>query len=134
MFNMTINGIAMQFKDAQEAASFVKAMGKGNPAPTGTGATAPKQTTSKPVKLYSTEVKDYEPKKDKDGHYIWQSYKAQRSHFCYAAATAGNCNSNPYGSAWAEAGNTVDYSAEGAYHKAKAEFEATFKYTKKADR
>lgn len=94
----------------------------------GTGAKAP--TTEK---QYSVDIKDYEPKKQ-DSNYNWVSYKARRSAYCYAVATGGACNKNPYGSAWAEAGNKVDYSPDGAYYKAKAEFEATYKYIAKVNR
>ena len=90
--------------------------------------------TGSGAKKYSTDLKDYEPKKDKDGHYNWTSYNSKRTAYCYAVVTDGNCNSNPYDTAWAKAGNKVDYSPEGAYKKAKAEFEATYKRIKKADR
>jgi hypothetical protein len=87
----------------------------------------------KAEKLFSTDIKDYEPKAQ-DGNYAWASYKAQRSHYCYAVATDGHCDKNPHGSKWAAEGNTVDYSPNGKYYKAKAEFEATYKYITKANR
>ena len=82
-------------------------------------------------KLYSVELKDYEPKKDKDGNYTWKSYNANRTKFCYAVATDGNCNKNPYGTAWE---GKVDYSKDGKYYTAKAKFEAQFKYVTLANR
>lgn len=139
MFKITINGNHMEFTNAQEAANFVKAMGSGK-ATKPTGAKAPKTTqpkaeakTNVKPKAYSTDIKDYEPKAQ-GGNYNWASYKAQRSHYCYAVATDGNCNSNPYGSKWAADGNVVDYSPNGKYYKAKAEFEATYKYITIANR
>ena len=132
MFKITINGNHMEFTNAQEAADFVKAMGSGK-ATKPTGAKAPKTPQPKAEKLFSTDIKDYEPKAQ-DGNYAWASYKAQRSHYCYAVATDGNCVANPYGSKWAADGNAVDYSPNGKYYKAKAEFEATYKYITKANR
>lgn len=139
MFKITINGNHMEFTNAQEAAAFVKAMGNTKaPKPTGKAAPQPKaeKTTKvqpKAEKLFSTDIKDYEPKAQ-DGNYAWASYKAQRSHYCYAVATDGHCDKNPHGSKWAAEGNAVDYSPEGKYYKAKAEFEATYKYITKANR
>ena len=52
-----------------------------------------KPTTSKgnakTAKAVSTDIKDYEPKKDSNGNYIWNSYKAKRKDYCYAVATKG---------------------------------------------
>lgn len=140
MFKMVINGAHMEFANAQEAAAFVKAMGSSKATkPTGKAAPQPKAEkvvkakAPKEPKLFSTDIKDYEPKAQ-DDNYAWASYKAQRSHYCYAVATDGHCNSNPYGSDWANNGGTVDYSPDGKYYKAKAEFEATYKYITKANR
>ena len=94
MFKMTINGNHMEFANAQEAAAFVKAMGSSKAAkPTGAKAPQPKAEAKakapKEPKLFSTDIKDYEPKAQ-DGNYAWASYKAQRSHYCYAVATDGH--------------------------------------------
>ena len=140
MFKLTINGNHLEFANAQEAAAFVKAMGSSKATkPTGKAAPQPKaekKTTKaqpKAEKLFSTNIEDYEPKAQ-DGNYSWASYKAQRSKYCYAVATDGNCVANPYGSTWAANGGTVDYSPNGKYYTAKAEYEATYKYITKANR
>jgi hypothetical protein len=95
-------------------------------------------TTSKEVKgkgsatskKFSTDLKDYEPKKDANGNYIWQSYKNNRTKFCYAVATKGNSISSY------KDGEKVyeDFSDNSPYYKAKAQFEKKYKYIKKADR
>lgn len=142
MFKITIDGHHMEFTNAQECANFVKAMGSGK-ATKPCGAKAPKTTQPKAEKtpkvqpkaekLFSTDIKDYEPKAQ-DGNYSWASYKAQRSKYCYSVATDGHCVANPYGSEWASNGGVVDYSPNGKYYTAKAEFEATYKYITKANR
>lgn len=108
----------------------------GNTAKKPTGAKAPTKTKAQPkaeATKFSTDLKDYQPKAE-GGNYNWKSYKAQRTHYCYAVATDGHCDSNPHGSKWAEAGNVVDYSPNGKYYTAKAQFEATYKYITKANR
>ena len=82
------------------------------------------------AKLFSTELKDYEPKKDANGNYIWQSYKNQRSKYCYSVATKGKATSSY------KDGEKVydDFSENSPYYKAKAQFEKKYKYIKKADR
>ena len=79
---------------------------------------------------YSTDLKDYEPKKQ-DGNYNWTSYKAKCKAYCYAVATNGVANSykKDIGIDFEEGSNFKK-----AYDKAKADFKATFKYIKKADR
>lgn len=142
MFKITINGNHMEFTNAQECAEFVKAMGSSKATkPCGAKAPQPKAEKTKAVKtqpkaepkLFSTDIKDYEPKAQGD-NYSWASYKAQRSKYCYSVATDGHCNANPYGSKWAADGNVVDYSPNGKYYTAKAEFEATYKYITIANR
>ena len=79
---------------------------------------------------YSTSIKDYEPKKSADGHYIWVSYKAKRKDYCYAVATNGKalgCYEN--GKKVCDFEDITD-----AYNKAKAQFDKKFPYTKKSDR
>lgn len=141
MFKITIDGRHMEFTNAQECAEFVKAMGSSKATkPTGAKAPQPKAEKSKAktqpkaeAKLFSTDIKDYEPKAQ-DNNYSWASYKAQRSKYCYSVATDGHCVANPYGSEWAANGGVVDYSPNGKYYTAKAEFEATYKYITKANR
>ena len=84
---------------------------------------------------YSTSLKDYEPKKGEDGHYIWGRktdtvksghYLAMQKAYCYAVATKGKaltsdeCFKN---------GIEVDY--EVAYEKAKADFRKKYVYVAK---
>ena len=90
-------------------------------------------TKSASPKLFSTKVEDYEPKKDADGNYNWKSYKASRTRFCYAVATNGVLVKNPYGTDWGKT-NTVDYSKNSPYYKAKAQFEKKFKYVTLSNR
>ena len=92
-----------------------------------------KGATEKATTKFSTKVEDYEPKKDNDGNYNWASYKANRTKFCYAVVTNGVCNKNPYGTDWGKT-NTVDYSENSPYYKAKAKFEKKFKYITIANR
>ena len=82
------------------------------------------------AKLYSVELKDYEPKKSADGNYNWSSYKAKRTDYCYAVATKGEalgCYKNGK--------KVVDFKdIEADFNKAKEQFTKHFKYIKKADR
>ena len=85
---------------------------------------------AKTAKAVSTDIKDYEPKKDSNGNYIWASYKAKRKDYCYAVATKGealSCYKN--GKKVAEFADI-----EEDYNKAKAEFSKKYTYIKKADR
>ena len=93
------------------------------------------ETTKKQTTKYSTSLKDYEPKKDADGYYIWgrktdtvksKHYLAMQKAYCYAVATKGKaltsdeCYKN---------GIEVDF--DGAYNKAKADFKKKFVYVAK---
>ena len=90
-----------------------------------------KGSTEKAIKLLSTKVEDYEPKKDDNGNYIWQSYKKNRTRFCYAIATNGKA----YGCYDKDGNKVADFDdIKTDYEKAKAKFEKKFKYIKKADR
>ena len=96
----------------------------------------PKTTTKKAESTkYSTSIKDYEPKKDADGYYIWgrktdtvksKHYLAMQKAYCYAVATKGKaltsdeCYKN---------GIEVDF--ENAYNKAKADFKKKYVYVAK---
>lgn len=68
------------------------------------------------------EVKDFEPKKDSDGHYNWASYKACRRK--YAEAVSGK-KLHGDGGQWIEANE---------FKKLVAPFDKAFKYVKKEDR
>ena len=93
--------------------------------------TSAKGKAEKTVKLFSVDIKDYEPKKDESGNYIWQSYKKNRTRFCYAVATEGKA----YG-CYDKDGNKICEFAdiEKAYNKAKDDFSKKYTYIKKADR
>ena len=81
-------------------------------------------------KLYSTAIKDYEPKKGKDGNYIWASYKAKRTDYCYAVATKGKALS-----CYEKGEKVVEFAdIEKEFYKAKDEFSKKYTYIKKADR
>lgn len=94
----------------------------------------PKKQTTK----YSTSLKDYEPKKGADGHYIWgrksdtvksKNYRAMQTAYCYAVATKGQALTS--GEAH-NLGIEVDY--ENAYNKAKADFKKKYVYVAKKER
>jgi len=97
--------------------------GKSKPTTSGKG-------TSKVAKGYSTDIKDYEPKKSADGHYNWSSYKAKRTDYCYAVATKGEALG-----CYKDGKKVVDFSdIEADFNKAKAEFGKKYKYIKVSDR
>ena len=98
-------------------------------------AEAPKNAKKAESAKYSTSLKDYEPKKDADGHYIWgrktdtvksKHYLAMQKAYCYAVATKGKaltsdeCYKN---------GIEVDF--EGTYNKAKEDFKKKYVYVAK---
>ena len=94
-----------------------------------------KKTTTK----YSTKLSDYEPKKV-DGFYKWgkktdtiksRNYRAMQIAYCYAVTTKGQAISSDE---CLNLGIEVDFSENGAYKKAKAQFTKKYIYTKKADR
>lgn len=76
-------------------------------------------------------IKDFEPKKDADGNYNWRSYECARTRYCYYVATNGELEKNPYGTKWQ---GKIDYTENGAYKKAKAQFEKKYKYVRLSDR
>ena len=97
--------------------------GKSKPTTSGKG-------TSKVAKGYSTDIKDYEPKKSKDGNYNWTSYKSKRTDYCYAVATEGKALG-----CYEKGVKVVDFKdIETAFNKAKAEFTKKYKYVKVANR
>jgi hypothetical protein len=87
---------------------------------------------------YSTAIKDYAPKKDADGHYIWgrktdtvksKHYLAMQKAYCYAVATNGKAITS---NECYKLGIEVDY--DKAYNKAKADFKKKYVYVAKGDR
>ena len=121
MLMEAINGINAKFDTLSKRVDALE--GKSKPTVSAKG-------NSKTAKAVSTNIADYEPKKDSNGNYIWASYKAKRKDYCYAVATNGealSCYKN--GKKVAEFADI-----EEAYNKAKAEFTAKYTYIKKADR
>ena len=97
-----------------------------------------KTTKTKQAAKYSTALKDYEPKKGADGHYIWgrktdtvksKNYRAMQTAYCYAVATKGKAITS---GECVKLGIEVDY--ENAYNKAKAEFKKKYVYVAKKER
>lgn len=116
-----MNSVKVAIADALKGAN-KPAPARGNEAPT------PKKT----VATTKSAIMEYEPKKGADGEYIWASYKAKRGDYCYFVATNGDIKDGKvFGTKWY---GKVDFSENGKYYKAKAEFEKKFKYVKKADR
>lgn len=74
------------------------------------------------IKKFSLNLKDYEPKKDKDGFYNYRSYNVNRKKYCYAVATNGLA---------VEFTKAVDIDFDGTYKTAKADFEKAYKYVAK---
>ena len=74
---------------------------------------------------YSTNIKDYEPKKDKDGNYNYRSHGVNRKKYCYAVATNGLA---------VEFTKAVDIDFDGVYANAKAEFNKVYPYVAKDKR
>lgn len=78
---------------------------------------------------YSTDIKDYEPKKN-GKFYNWASYKSNRTKFCYATATSGKavgCFENGKRVCTFE-------EIEDKYEAAKKLFEKKYKYVKLENR
>ena len=87
---------------------------------------------------YSTALKDYEPKKGADGHYIWgrktdtvksKNYLAMQKAYCYAVATKGQAIASDE---CHKLGLEVDY--DKSYNKAKADFKKKYVYVAKGER
>ena len=110
-----------------------KSTSRGNATETKATKSTKKQTTK-----YSTSIKDYEPKKGADGHYIWgrktdtvksKNYLAMQKAYCYAVATKGQALTSDE---CHKLGLEVDY--EVAYNKAKADFRKKYVYVAKKER
>jgi hypothetical protein len=95
-------------------------------------------TATKTETRYSTALKDYEPKKGADGHYIWgrktdtvksRNYLAMQKAYCYAVATKGQAISS---NECYKLGIEVDY--DKSYNKAKADFKKKYVYVAKGGR
>ena len=113
-----------------------KSTSRGNAAETKKTETT--KTTKKQTTKYSTSIKDYEPKKGADGHYIWgrktdtvksKNYLAMQKAYCYAVATKGKALTSDE---CHKLGLEVDY--EVAYNKAKADFRKKYVYVAKKER
>ena len=117
-----INSIGDRVGKLEKGAKTVPSVkGKGNAT-----ASAKAEKTAK----FSTNLKDYEPKKSADGNYNWASYKAKRKDYCYAVATNGQALG-----CYVNGKKVFDYAdIEDAYNKAKAQFSKKFVYKKVADR
>lgn len=96
-----------------------------------------KNSKTKELK-YSTSIKDYEPKKGNDGHYIWgrktdtvksRNYLAMQKAYCYAVATKGQAITSDE---CYKLGIEVDY--DKSYNKAKADFKKKYVYVAKENR
>ena len=129
--------VVAALKTAPTAGSAKKATGRGN-ADEAKKSEVKKSAKKPEASKYSTSIKDYEPKKDADGHYIWgrktdtvksKHYLAMQKAYCYAVATKGKaitsdeCYKN---------GIKVDF--DGAYNKAKDDFKKKYVYVAKKER
>ena len=97
---------------------------KSGKAPKGKGKEQPK---------VAVKLADFEPKgKVAKGKYTnWASYKAQRKAYCVAVATNGKFTDSV--KAYAK-GIRIDYEENSVYYQAKAKYEQTYAYVRKADR
>lgn len=119
-----INNISKQFDSLSKRVEVLE--GKSKPSTSNKGKAEKPSTT----KGYSTDIKDYEPKKSADGNFIWASYKAKRTDYCYAVATKGKALG-----CYEKGVKVVEFAdIEADFNKAKEEFSNTYKYIKKADR
>ena len=124
MLMEAINGINKKFDTLSARVEALE--GKSKP----TTSTKGKGEKTSTAKLYSVELKDYEPKKSADGNFIWASYKAKRTDYCYAVATKGKALG-----CYEKGVKVVDFAdIEKDFNKAKEAFAKAYKYVKKADR
>ena len=146
MLQQLLNATTDIRKDIADLTSRVNTLEKGNSPKTAKGkgnavAVQPKVEEKVSLKqtLYSTNIKDYEPKKV-NGFYKWgkkgdtvksRNYRAMMTAYCYAVATKGKALA-----CYDSKGNKVcDFDEiKGAYEKAKAAFQKAYPYTKMADR
>ena len=125
----SVEGIDSRLGSIEDRVTKLEKGNKAVPSVKGKGNATASAKAEKTAK-FSTNIKDYEPKKGADGHYIWVSYKAKRKDYCYAVATKGQALG-----CYANGKKVCDFDdiAE-AYNKAKAQFDKKFPYTKKSDR
>ena len=126
---------------AQIIAKAVVTALKGEPTSANTKSTGrgnAKKTEAPKTTKYSTSIKDYEPKKDADGYYIWgrktdtvksKNYLAMQKAYCYAVATKGKAITSDE---CYKLGIDVNY--DEAYNKAKADFKKKYVYVAKSNR
>ena len=124
MLMEAINNINSKLTSIESRVTTLENGGKSKPT------TSSKGKSEKPSTAYSTNIKDYEPKKSADGNYVWASYKAKRTDYCYAVATKGKALG-----CYEKGVKVVEFSEiEEAFNKAKTDFSAKYVYIKKADR
>lgn len=137
MLMEAINGINTKLDAIDKR---VTTLEKGKSKPTTSAKGKPSATATPTVKVsgFSTNIKDYEPKKV-DGFYKWgkktdtiksRNYRAMMVAYCYAVATKGEALG-----CYKDGKKVCDFDdIKEAYYKAQADFKATYKYTKVADR
>lgn len=132
-----------EFKQMQENGQIATTVSSPKKPKKGDGNATPQPTVEKAVSLkqtlYSTNIKDYEPKKV-GGFYKWgkkgdtvksRNYRAMMTAYCYAVATKGKALG-----CYDSKGNKIcDFDEiKAAYEKAKAAFQKAYPYVKTADR
>lgn len=126
MIMEALNGINSKLGSIEDRVNKLEKGAKATPSAKGKG----NSTASAKAEKYSTNIKDYEPKKSADGNYNWASYKAKRKDYCYAVATKGQALG-----CYVNGKKMFDYAdLESAYNKAKEQFNKKFVYKKVADR
>ena len=119
-----INGINKKFDTLSARVEALE--GKSKPSTSVKGKAEKPSTT----KGYSTDIKDYEPKKSADGNYNWNSYKAKRTDYCYAVATNGKALG-----CYEKGVKVVEFAdIDKDFNKAKEAFSKAYKYVKVANR
>lgn len=129
MIMEALNGINSKLGSIEDRVSKLEKGAKAVPSVKGKGNATASAKAEKSAK-FSTNLKDYEPKKSADGNYNWASYKAKRKDYCYAVATKGQALG-----CYVNGKKVFDYAdLEDAYNKAKEQFSKKFVYKKVADR
>lgn len=120
-----LNGINTQLASLDAR---LTALESGETTSTTTKTSSKKKSVSNTAKVNKVvDLSNFEPKKDKDGFYNWNSYKACRTAYCY---TVAGCKVWK-GKVTKPEGFVFD---EKAWNTSKAAFEKQYKYTKKSDR
>ena len=129
MIMEALNGINEKLGSIEDRVNKLEKGAKAAPSVKGKGNSTASAKAEKSAK-FSTNLKDYEPKKSADGNYNWASYKAKRKDYCYAVATKGQALG-----CYVNGKKVFDYAdLEDAYNKAKEQFSKKFVYKKVADR